>query len=652
MAVGNCTNDLLRRKELLLYSGTSGTDLGDYENCVAQEAAHHCTFSLTQKPPATTPQGHLGLPLAMLGVCAPRSCTASDLEPMILKLLPLLPHGHTQSPSSLLNGSVMNLTCAEDISVLASDLTASLMLGVLVLLIFLALTGTIIENQKKARFNFAEKVALSFSVPRNFQLLFEHKEDKTNFLNGIRYLSILWIIFGHLLVFTRPGFRNLLAALPSFVDNYSVVLVSTATFCVDTFFFMGGFLQAYVLLQRIHKLKGRFAHGVPSLYLLRYLRLTPLLAFVIFAARLLKYAGHGAIWFHFQRSTMWAAGEKYWWAVLFYLNDYVPYHDGYSGGPFQWTWYLANDFQFFLITPPLILLYIYVTKRGVVGLLCLLMLGSLAANAQQRTFVQQDSYSRPTNRCPPYIWGLLGGMLLHRLDEETQSLNGGLLEGEHGLEAGRVPWKLFWGRGRHVPVAGGVSMEAGFGDSDTDSMVRGALAGTGQRWTAVALFLVHHWAARKALYLLGLALLASGSWLQSKRVLAHFASVYRPDMGMEEWGLQAQSCFSAYYMFCWGLGLMLVTTPWAFGYGGLVRRVLEHRAFSALAKLTYGVYLLHPFVNMWLTYQANTWFILSMTNLTMMWIAFSVVTTLLSFCCWMLVEKPVSNVLELFMKEK
>eukprot|EP00668_Euglena_longa_P016336 GGOE01020577.1.p1 GENE.GGOE01020577.1~~GGOE01020577.1.p1 ORF type:complete len:330 (-),score=33.39 GGOE01020577.1:25-1014(-) len=285
---------------------------------------------------------------------------------MILKLLPFLPSGHKLSLASLLNGSVVNLICAEDVSTLTSDWLASMMVGILALLLFITIVGTAIEQCKKAHFSLLERIALVFSLSNNFQRLLQHKESRTNYLNGIRYLSILWIIFGHQFVFTRPGFRNLLAALPSFANNHTFLLVSTSTFCVDTFFFMGGFLQAYVLIQRIHKLKGRFAHGVPYLYLLRYLRLTPLLAFVICAARLLKYAGHGAIWFHFQRSTMWAAADKYWWALLLYINDYVPLHDSYSGGPFQWTWYLANDFLFFLFTPPLILLYIYITKRGTV----------------------------------------------------------------------------------------------------------------------------------------------------------------------------------------------------------------------------------------------------------------------------------------------
>lgn len=56
-----------------------------------------------------------------------------------------------------------------------------------------------------------------------------------------------------------------------------------------------------------------------------YLRLTPLLAYVVVSAPLLKYGGGGgAIWFHFQRSSMWGNADKYGWAVRLRRMPCVP----------------------------------------------------------------------------------------------------------------------------------------------------------------------------------------------------------------------------------------------------------------------------------------------------------------------------------------
>ena len=72
------------------------------------------------------------------------------------------------------------------------------------------------------------------------------------------------------------------------------------------------------------KLKHQPLHGLPLVYLLRYLRLTPLLLFMIFAARVTRYVGDGPLFYHYQRSPEWLRCDQHWWATVLYVNNFVP----------------------------------------------------------------------------------------------------------------------------------------------------------------------------------------------------------------------------------------------------------------------------------------------------------------------------------------
>jgi len=400
--------------------------------------------------------------------------------------------------------------------------------------------------------------------------------------------------------------------------------------------------------------------GILKIYALRYLRLTPLLAYVVVSAPLLKYGGGGggggAIWFHFQRSSMWGNADKYGWAVLLYLNDYVPFKDGYSAGPFQWTWYLADDFKFFVVSTPLLMLYGRGHPRTTFGILAGIMAASFWCNAAQRTFIQQDSYYHPLNRCPPYVWGLLAGLLashlgaaLHQLAsgrETTPSASAPSASVRNG-QTYRLDGQLHGDRQPEcLDIATRLPLMDNASEEDGDEVV----SDDRSQWSKRMLGIIQQRSTRLGLYGAAVGLLCSTQWLQSRRVLAHFASLYRPDMEIRDWSPKAQAWFSAYYVFAWGLGISLLAVPWALGYGGGLRRFLEHRWFCPLAKLTYGVYLVHPFMNLVLTYQANTWFIITPTNLLLMWIPLAILATVTSFVLWMLVEKPMANVVDLLVR--
>ncbi len=69
-----------------------------------------------------------------------------------------------------------------------------------------------------------------------------------SFLNGIRVISLFWIILGHSFVFQLIVSDNILYILDNLQNSYGIQLLIGAIFGVDTFFFISGFLAVVVFM--------------------------------------------------------------------------------------------------------------------------------------------------------------------------------------------------------------------------------------------------------------------------------------------------------------------------------------------------------------------------------------------------------------------
>jgi peptidoglycan/LPS O-acetylase OafA/YrhL len=82
-------------------------------------------------------------------------------------------------------------------------------------------------------------------------------------------------------------------------------------------------------------------------------RLTPVyMAVIACTYGLWNYIGDGPMWLASADNTLMNACPTYWWTNALYINNMWPAADLCA----DWTWYLANDMQFYWITPPLLVL--------------------------------------------------------------------------------------------------------------------------------------------------------------------------------------------------------------------------------------------------------------------------------------------------------
>jgi len=252
-------------------------------------------------------------------------------------------------------------------------------------------------------------------------------------LNGLRVISMSWVILGHSYSF--------LGTLMN-VDNYSVTkgvlsrfsfqAVENAFFSVDSFFFLSGVLVAYLTLKEMRRLDGRF----PFLhfYIHRYLRLTPTLAFVMFFAWFLTdHLSYGP--FMALYNPFGVVCSKYWWTNLLYINNLYPWklEDECIG----WAWYLANDMQFYIISPLILYLIYHWFYVGVVIIGVFLVTGFVITASLAAVYDYQASmfsvlaynytnkpgspisftdavYIKPWARISPYLVGLVLGYVLYQ----------------------------------------------------------------------------------------------------------------------------------------------------------------------------------------------------------------------------------------------
>ncbi|KAK3088864.1 hypothetical protein FSP39_024750, partial [Pinctada imbricata] len=240
------------------------------------------------------------------------------------------------------------------------------------------------------------RLLLSFSMYTNAKKLMSTKQTAGSLtaINGIRAISISWVVLGHTFIFVITFSSNFNVWLPEMLQRWSFQPINNALVCVDSFFAMR-LTPAYMLL-------------------------------LLFDVGLLRYLGDGPFWPRQGFETNQCKNN--WWWNLLYLNNFLD-----NGNPscFAWGWYLANDMQFFLISP-LFLLPLYHNEVLGVILCCLSVVGTWVATGILSTHYgmppslfggggtnafgnyYQWYYEKPFCRLGPYIVGILTGYALFK----------------------------------------------------------------------------------------------------------------------------------------------------------------------------------------------------------------------------------------------
>ena len=315
--------------------------------------------------------------------------------------------------------------------------------------------GTFLEawlNWKKAESedtSLTQKFFLNFGLYNNTKRLLDTtppKGDHISCLDGIRFISMTWVVLGHVLM-------QVLGELPT---NSSLTLyrkfesfwfqpVDNALPSVDTFFMLSGLLVCYLMLKELDKTKGKI--NWPMMYLHRYLRLTGIYAFILFfMVSLWEHLGIGPG--HSNRFEVDNC-RKVAWQNMLYINNFFPdvYYPNDPDDPeypcMGETWYLANDMQFFLVAPIIVFLIWKIKRVGLVvsGLLALASalvpagltykygwgaqsgLQGVVPDSEQEKDYFNWNYIKPWCRFSPYIIGILLGYLLHITKKQPFKMN-------------------------------------------------------------------------------------------------------------------------------------------------------------------------------------------------------------------------------------
>ena len=193
-----------------------------------------------------------------------------------------------------------------------------------------------------------------FSLYNNVQKVFDTYQPPAAIrcLNGIRTLSMFWVILGHSYLFALPTFTNLMSIFTDVAPRFSFQPVSNGYYSVDSFFVLSGLLVMYLSLRelsRTRKTSRGYILFLIKFYAHRVLRITPTLFVVlVFFWQLMPLISDGPLWRKVIDSEVALCNGINWIFPLLYLNNFYPnLLDSCMG----WTWYLANDMQFFLISP-------------------------------------------------------------------------------------------------------------------------------------------------------------------------------------------------------------------------------------------------------------------------------------------------------------
>ena len=275
----------------------------------------------------------------------------------------------------------------------------------------------------------------AFSLLKNLHAITTTQQPASTIssLNGIRVMSMFWIILFHVHIWCSElnQVSNQVALERDIFPRLWYQVILNGFFSVDSLFLLSGTVAAY---NNLRAMDSRQNHSVRfplfNYYVHRYLRLTLVYAFVVFSRH---HIVHLLDTWPIQLLTSsvnqsFKNCDQYWWTNLLYINNIYPWR--MRDECLFWTWSMANDMQFYVIAP-IVLLPLYhsfrkgITVAGTLLTISFIATGAIAgindfspvsglqpftSDAKEQT---DEIYIKPYCRVPPYLVGSILGYVLH-----------------------------------------------------------------------------------------------------------------------------------------------------------------------------------------------------------------------------------------------
>jgi len=563
-------------RNFLQLSGHNLNDLGDYPTCKSLPDQKYSLMTLTVRPGRAF----------SFGICGPQYCNMSQLQANSEAITQLITKETGQNVQSYKIAFVDPEAKKPD-----NGFWLYFTSAIFVALIGFALTGTVLANKKASKEDHQkadkesqlQKLLQCFDLKRNLKEIF-HKEENPNHdqninvLNGLRTFAFFSVVYGHVFMDTINRIKNF-SYIPIYLKSAWLLTVFGALYAVDTFFYIGGFLTGFLMLSKLRKMPMNRSNYFQILFH-RWVRLWPAyLIAILFYWKISVRIGSGPLWNNYieiAENCSWAS-----WISLLFLDNLI-----IGQSPcFGWGWYLACDFQIFLVLPLVCWTYIRNKKQGKIAILALFLISQTASylysiktgvyffpeavfNESDMIAYMMSAYPSPIVRMSTCLVGLWLGFLFKEYKEGQKNF-------------------FSWLKERNCP---------------------GLIS-----------------------FVLGAALLA-------------FVMFYpRTLQNGEKWSPLFSMTWNTFGKIFWVLGLFLLTAPCLVGNLKPVRWVLGSYLFNLVTKVSYGGYLLHMVFLKMTVYSSNEFFILSQAEETMLALFIFVLACGGSVVLQVLVEKPIIN---------
>ncbi|XP_071057341.1 nose resistant to fluoxetine protein 6-like [Onthophagus taurus] len=350
-----------------IFSGNL-MDFGDFSQCINIEAntcsgkiiGKHCsvkivptqniikkvlTFRNISEKRFEKMQGSLEGASLQWSVCIPESCPTQDILSHFTKLI-----------KSLGEGLDLEITLTDDDCYSVKDApsfgtTQYFAIGLILFIFTISVLSTIIDLINRRRANDKSVLCRIFSLYSNTLYIFSYNTQNSlgfNFLHGIRFLSISYVVLGHRFLMTLfvPAVNSL--DLTDWLLRYRSTIIIGGTVSVDTFFMLSGLLVTYFTMKQLSSNNGKVSLFLFNLH--RFIRLAPSYAIaVMIVATLIQFIGSGPLWKKMSKALQLPC-QYFWWSAILNVQNYV--NPKYLC--IIQTWYLTNDFIYYMFSPILI----------------------------------------------------------------------------------------------------------------------------------------------------------------------------------------------------------------------------------------------------------------------------------------------------------